>query len=133
MERRRILVVDDDQDIREALLDVLTDAGYSVLLAAGGAQALAILEADETPSLILLDLMMPGMDPLAFRAAQLANPRTASIPLIVVSATGNVRQTAELVGAAGYVEKPMKLEEILREVELRCGGGPARPPGAPHP
>ena len=118
---RRILVVDDDQDIRETLLDVLTDAGYSVLLAANGAEALAILEGDETPSLILLDLMMPGMEPLAFRAAQMANPRTASIPLVVVSATGNVRETAELIGAAGYVEKPMKLDDILGEIELRCG------------
>jgi CheY-like chemotaxis protein len=125
-----ILVIDDDQDIRETLQDVLCDAGYSVLLAANGAEALALLGVEEPPSLILLDLKMPGMDAFAFRAAQAADQRIASVPVVILSASGDLSKDAESLGAAGYIEKPVKLDMILREVSLRCGTASSGPMGS---
>jgi CheY-like chemotaxis protein len=127
--QKRILVIDDDQDIREALLDVLGDAGYSVALAATATEALALLARDEPPSLILIDLKMPGMDAFAFRAAQARDPRIASVPVLVISASGNLPETAELLGAAGYIAKPMKLDVLLGELQRRCGPSSAGSPG----
>jgi CheY-like chemotaxis protein len=115
-----VLVIDDDEDIREALGDVLGDAGYSVRVAASGSEALELLRDLEPPSLILLDLMMPGMDGFAFRAAQVADPRIASIPVLIVSAGGNLAADAKRLGATGFIQKPMKLDVILREVAARC-------------
>jgi two-component system, chemotaxis family, chemotaxis protein CheY len=115
-----ILVIDDDEDIREALVDVLGDAGYSVRVAASGSDALELLRGVEPPSLILLDLMMPGMDGFAFRAAQVADPRIASIPVVIVSAGGNLATDAKRLGATGFIQKPMRLDAILREVGSRC-------------
>lgn len=115
-----ILVIDDDEDIREALVDVLGDAGYSVQVAASGNEALELLGSVEPPSLILLDLMMPGMDGFGFRAAQVADPRIASVPVLIISAGGNLATDAKRLGATGFIQKPMKLDVILREVGSRC-------------
>ncbi len=128
MSTQRILIIDDDQDIRETLQDVLCDAGYSVLLAANATEALERLADAEPPSLILLDLRMPGMDAVAFRAAQTANPRVASVPVVIISASGNLSKHAAHLGAVGYLEKPMKLDAILSEVSLRCGSPSEGPP-----
>jgi CheY-like chemotaxis protein len=65
--------------------------------------------------------MMPGMDASGFRAAQIADPRIAGVPVLIVSAGGNLARHAQRLGAAGYIEKPMKLDVILREVGQRCG------------
>jgi CheY-like chemotaxis protein len=115
-----ILVVDDDEDIRETLVDVLADAGYAARVAAGGREALELLADGDLPSLILLDLMMPGMDGFAFRAAQAADPRIASIPVLVVSASRDLAKEARRLGATGWLQKPMKLDAVLREVGSRC-------------
>lgn len=127
MASHRILVVDDDQDIRETLLDVLGDAGYSVVLAANAADALELLAEGELPSLILIDLKMPGMDASAFREAQAADHRIASVPVVILSASGDLPRSAELLGAAGYIEKPMKLDVLLNEVGRRCCPASAAP------
>jgi CheY-like chemotaxis protein len=115
-----ILVVDDDPDIREALQDVLEYEGYSVLLAANGAEALTVLASSAPPSLILLDLMMPVMDGFKFRAKQLEDPRFASVPVVIVSAGGEIMKHAKQLGAAGYIEKPMSRGAILDVVSRRC-------------
>jgi CheY-like chemotaxis protein len=114
-----ILVVDDDPDIREALQDALEDEGYSVLLAANGAEALTALASRAPPSLILLDLMMPVMDGFTFRAKQLEDPRFASVPVVIVSAGGDIMKHARQLGVAGYIEKPMSRAAVLREVARR--------------
>ncbi|HET9595586.1 MAG TPA: response regulator [Anaeromyxobacteraceae bacterium] len=109
----RVLVVEDDPDIREALEEALASEGYEVALATDGAHALRV--AHETlPDLILLDLMMPVMNGWAFRAAQRADPALAGIPVIVVSAVDSDR-IAE-VEADGYVCKPFTLQELFAEV-----------------
>src|SRR3954462_14953231 len=85
----RILVVDDDADVREGIAIALADEGYDVLAAQNGADALAMLRnlgGEAPPEAILLDMTMPVMDGATFRERQLEDPRLASIPVIFCSA-----------------------------------------------
>ncbi|AKT42254.1 chemotaxis protein CheY [Chondromyces crocatus] len=113
--RKTILVVDDDQDIRDTLTELLVDEGYDVLNAAHGGEALATLRSQTRPNLILLDLMMPVMDGWQFRAEQSKDPEFADIPVVVVSATGKDDKVAKL-GAVQLLKKPIRLEELLDAV-----------------
>ncbi len=116
--RATILVVDDDLGIREALEAVLSSSGYDVALAANGQAALdLLLRGRSLPSLILLDLMMPVMDGWQFRSRQLQQERLREIPVVIISAGGNVQQKAENLGAAGWLRKPMMMPVLLREVK----------------
>lgn len=118
---RSVLVVDDDLEIREALRDVLEDAGHSVALAANGTLALEYLETHENPRVILLDMMMPGLDGWGFRAKQLSEPAIAKVPVVVMSASAYVAKSGGFE-ADGYIQKPFKLEQLL-EVLDRFGDG----------
>src|ERR671922_368969 len=91
--RRRILVVDDDRDLRELLGAVLTAAGYDVLMAENGAAALSVLRT-VLPDLIILDLMMPVMNGWQFREAQNALPDYARIPVVCLSGHHAARHQA---------------------------------------
>jgi len=108
-----ILVVDDDRGIRETLGDVLRDEGYRVELASDGSEALARLRLGDVPSLILLDLSMPGMSGLEFRRAQLDDAALAGIPVVVLSADPK----NPLPEVAGWLRKPVDLHELLATVE----------------
>lgn len=110
---REVLIIDDDRDIREALRDTLEDEGYVVRTANNGREALAGLEQDWHPSVILLDLMMPIMDGWEFRRRQLAQPGLAGIPVLVVSADRNADRAAGELGVAGYLRKPLMLQALL--------------------
>ncbi|CAM3995501.1 response regulator [Corallococcus sp. ZKHCc1 1396] len=116
-----LLVVDDDMDIRDALQDVLELEGYAVQLAADGLEALERLRSSEPrPQLILLDLMMPRMDGVAFREA-LRNERACSdIPVLVASAELDLRSTADGMDVAGYLRKPLDLPALLTTVKRLC-------------
>ena len=119
----RILLVEDDLAIRDALAEVLEALGYSVRCAGNGAEALEILAAaaEELPTLIVLDLMMPVMDGFAFREAARRVPRLADIPVMVVSASDvtSVPRLAEL-DAAAFLAKPFELERFVEEVHRLC-------------
>src|SRR3954469_1683244 len=96
---KTLMVVDDDTVIRESLADVLQEEGYSVVTAIHGEDALTKLRGGmPVPCLILLDLMMPVMTGGEFFAAQQADPAIAGIPVVVISADGNVRQKAQPFG-----------------------------------
>lgn len=82
----RVLVADDDEAIRTLLSDMLRDEGYGVDQAADGSEALARLEGDELPDLIVLDLMMPGVTGWDVLEALEESPRLASIPVVVLTA-----------------------------------------------
>ncbi len=110
---RKILVVDDDADVRSSLQEVLEDEGFSVTVAGDGQEALRRLEGGLTPDVILLDLMMPVMDGIQFRTKQLARPRLCSIPVVVLSAQSNVRDLHHQMRCAGALRKPVRLEELL--------------------
>ena len=110
---RSILIVEDDLDVREALTQVLEFEGYAVAGVTNGQEALDRLRAGEHPSLILLDLMMPVMDGLQFRAEQMGDPSLAHIPVIVISADGKVDQKVASLGVAGYMKKPLDVDSLL--------------------
>ena len=110
-----ILVVDDDPDIRDALREVFLAEGFSVADARHGAEALDWLRTHDGAIGILLDLMMPVLDGWAFRAEQLADPRLASIPVIVLSAHASRGDVAQL-GAAAFLSKPVDLDALLLAV-----------------
>jgi two-component system, chemotaxis family, chemotaxis protein CheY len=124
-----ILVVEDDPDILEAVSDVLLGEGYRVARARHGREALDRVAA-EPPDLILLDLMMPVMDGLAFARALRADGRQPPIPVVVISADGNAEHAAG-VGARAFLAKPFDLEALLAAVR-GAGVGPESP-GASHP
>ena len=109
----RILVVEDDRDIRDSVVEVLEAAGYDVSAAADGREALRVLDAGPRPDVILLDLMMPNMNGFEFREAQLANPAHASIPIAVLTADADAKLKAQQLQASGWVRKPIKIEPLL--------------------
>jgi CheY-like chemotaxis protein len=114
----RIMVVDDDVDLRETMLDVLRDAGFEAIGAANGADALQCLALlDRLPCVIFLDLMMPVMDGSGFRQKQLADPTLADIPVVAISAYRDVAEQANVLGVP-HLAKPIRLETI-RETALR--------------
>jgi CheY-like chemotaxis protein len=106
-----ILVVDDDQEVREAICDVLSDEGYVVAAACNGAEALNVLrQAAAPPSLIVLDLTMPVMDGFEFLERRRMDVGLSAIPVVVVSATIDSR--IDLPGVV-VVRKPIELESLL--------------------
>jgi CheY-like chemotaxis protein len=102
-----ILLVEDDDDVREDLSELLRGEGYPVATASNGKDALAQLEAGCRPRLIILDLMMPVMDGWQLRAALLRHREWSQIPVLVFSGAGDVRQHAADLSADGYVAKPV--------------------------
>jgi two-component system response regulator MprA len=109
-----ILLVDDDLDIRREVSEILREEGFDVMAASGGAEALRLLgESSALPVVILLDLVMPRTDGWEFRRAQLADPRLASIPVLVFSSFGSGPRNAADLRAAGFVTKPFAIAELL--------------------
>lgn len=119
----RILVVDDDEDIVELLRFVLTDAGYAVVTATDGHQALAAVT-QAMPDLILLDMKMPIMDGQQF-AAELRRGHDDAAPIIVLTAAADARKRALEIGAIGWLAKPFELPDLLRAVGARVGNPPS--------
>lgn len=114
-----VLVVDDDPDILDAICDILEGEGYRVARARHGIEALERVD-EETPAIILLDLMMPVMDGLAFAQALKQRPRFPRIPIVVISADGSP-QKAAAVGAAGFLAKPFDIDALLSQVSHMSG------------
>jgi len=117
----RILVVDDDPDIRETMIEVLEEAGYLAVGAADGVEALAQLrDPEDRWCVVLLDLMMPNMDGRTFRSEQLQDPGIAPIPVVIVSAMSDVAEAAEELQVAAHVNKPVRLSELVKIVDRFC-------------
>ena len=116
----RILIADDDPDVRESLRLLLELQGHSVEEARNGQEALNRLAASAPPSVIVLDLMMPVMDGWQFRRAQLQNPLVAAVPIVVISAVPAHLQRAMELGAHRVFVKPFDYEALLAEVDTIC-------------
>jgi CheY-like chemotaxis protein len=112
-----VLVVDDDQGIRELLAEALEMEGFDVKAAGNGAQALTLME-HWRPDVIVLDLNMPIMDGWAFRAAQRGKPAIADIPIIVFSAAFQGGQQIDVLNAAAFLPKPCDLDHLIRIVGM---------------
>jgi CheY-like chemotaxis protein len=120
----RILVVEDDETIRESLVEFLGDNGFEGLGAVHGRDALDKLRGTgPSPCLIVLDLMMPVMDGQAFREEQLQDPALSRIPTVVMSAYTEGQRIADRVRATAYLKKPLKLDQFLEAVRRHCTHG----------
>lgn len=113
--RELVLVVEDDEGIREFVETALSDEGYEVMTAPHGAAALGLLE-QRPPAIILLDMRMPVMDGWQFAQAYRAQPGPHA-PIIVVTAAREATERAAQIGAEGVLPKPFHLAELLEVVE----------------
>jgi CheY-like chemotaxis protein len=116
--RPRLLLVEDDEQIREFLQDALTDEGYEVRPAPTGRAGLAALD-EWRPALILLDLRMPDMNGWEFRDEQRTIPGLAEIPVIVMTAAADPPEHLAPLAPAAIVPKPFDLDALLETVQ-RC-------------
>ena len=115
----RILVVEDDDAIRELVTEILREDGYQVREASNGVEALEQLERDR-PDLIVLDLMMPVMDGWAFVEECRTKPECGDVPIVVTSASHDLPHTAELLRSFGVrtcLSKPFDVDGLLALVE----------------
>ncbi len=132
-EPRRILVVDDDEDIRVIVRTLLTNAGYETACAASGREALDGA-ASLRPDLVLLDVGMPEMSGWQVCAALRSQPETAALPVVMLTVRSEIRDliTSLQVGADDYVTKPFTKRRLLEAVEALLSQ-PARERGAALP
>ena len=123
--RSRIVLIEDDDDIRESLSDFLESEGYSVRSFPNGKVALDSLAQDHEASVILLDLMMPVMDGFQFlKARKNYGDALVQLPTYVVSAVAN-KDILKGQDVAGYLNKPLDIEHLLQIVEAHVT--PAKP------
>src|SRR5580658_4935686 len=129
MNASRILVVDDESDIRRLLQEILTEEGYDVEVAADAGQARAA-RARQTPDLVLLDIWMPDTDGITL-LREWSNEATDSCPVVMMSGHGTVETAVEAtrLGAYDFVEKPLSLAKLLRTVERALDARSRRPSG----
>jgi CheY-like chemotaxis protein len=113
------MVVDDEDLLRELLAEQLDEAGYDVLVAANGTEALALLTAGEVVDVLISDLSMPGMNGIALiRAAQEARPGLPAVLLTGYTGDGASFAVGEVVaGSYSLVRKPIHLKELVDRVE----------------
>ncbi|HHS97811.1 MAG TPA: response regulator [Chloroflexi bacterium] len=114
----KILVAEDEKDIRELIAFTLRFAGYDVVLANNGAEALQKV-AEERPALILLDVRMPKMTGYEVCRRLKENPQTEDIPVVFLSAKGQDREVQEGFesGAVDYIIKPFVPDELIAQVK----------------
>jgi CheY-like chemotaxis protein len=115
----RVLLVEDNDDIRESYATLIRERGYDVQTAVNGRDALDKLEAAGSVDVILLDLMMPVMDGWQFRRRLLDEPKWAAIPVVLMSGAGELERHARSLGAAAYLEKPIRLNALYGVLESR--------------
>ncbi len=113
----RVLVADDNADMRDYLARLLRSAGYQVQTVNDGQQALDAVRAD-SPDLVVSDVMMPGLDGLALVSALRTDPRTAAVPVLLLSARAGQEASIEglQAGADDYLVKPFAAAELLARV-----------------
>jgi two-component system nitrogen regulation response regulator NtrX len=129
MNASRILVVDDESDIRRLLQEILTEEGYEVEVAADAGQARAA-RARQTPDLVLLDIWMPDTDGITL-LREWSNEASDACPVVMMSGHGTVDTAVEAtrLGAYDFVEKPLSLAKLLRTVERALDAKLRRPSG----
>jgi CheY-like chemotaxis protein len=117
---RTVLVVDDDEDLREVTVDLLRARGYDADGAEDGAAALERIRAAGVPAVILLDMRMPVMNGWQF-ARVFREHHDRSAPIVVVTAASDAHRSAKEVEADGWLSKPFDPDELLAAVEERIG------------
>ena len=128
----RLLLIDDDDDLRDTLSEALTEAGFVVSSAANGREALKHLEAGSRPDVILLDLLMPVMNGWQFCQARKADPELAGIPVIAMSAAvSRDPGSPYYLDVDDFVAKPIELDDLVTKLKAHGPGDISDPPRAP--
>ena len=119
-----ILVVEDNGKNMKLFRDVLLAKGYRTLAATTGEEAVA-LAVEHSPDLVLMDIQLPGIDGVAALGRLRADDRTASVPVVALTAQAmeGDRERFLAAGFDGYISKPVNLAEFVATVEIYCEGG----------
>jgi len=119
---KRILAIEDQEDNRRILRDLLTAKGYTLIEATTGEEGLTAAER-ERPDLILMDIQLPGLDGYEVTRRIKANPELRHIPIIAVTsyALSGDEQKAAAAGCDGYVTKPFSPRKLLAKIEEYLG------------
>jgi CheY-like chemotaxis protein len=119
----KILIVEDDEAIAQALASLLEGEGYRAVHVSDGRSALVELRSGDKPSVIILDLTMPGMNGWQFREEQVKDDALAAIPILVCTADARAAEDAREIGAAGWLQKPVDPARLLEAVGEHCRPG----------
>jgi CheY-like chemotaxis protein len=111
---KSVLIIEDDDDVRDALAQLLEDEGYGVHAAHNGREGLQIASEAAPPRVIVLDLMMPIMNGWEFLAARRNDPRLRNVPVVVVSAAGDPKRLGEVTA---FLRKPIDIRRLLQVVQ----------------
>lgn len=114
-----ILVVEDDEDIRSSIVDLLESEGFDAQGASNGKEALDLLSEIPKPCLVFLDMMMPIMNGREFLDRVMEDSYLAPVPVVVVSA---IADKTDITGAVAYVKKPIDIDVLLNLVHRFCEG-----------
>ena len=112
----KVLVVDDEEQIRAVLSDFLMKKGYEVVLASNGEEAIELVKTED-PHVILLDVKMPGIDGIETCRRLKEDEKTRSIPIIMITAFADREIEAYIEGADDFIVKPFNMLEISFRVE----------------
>ncbi|MGH7843903.1 MAG: UDP-3-O-acyl-N-acetylglucosamine deacetylase [Candidatus Binatia bacterium] len=120
IEEKTILVVDDEDGVRESVREILTDEGYRVIEASDGRKVLGLIQKNH-PDLVLLDIWMPELDGIGLLKE--IKQHRPTVPVIMVSGHGNIQTavTATKIGAFDFIEKPLSLDGLLTSVRRALG------------
>jgi CheY-like chemotaxis protein len=114
--RGSVLIVEDDEDIRAAMAELLESEGFDISVASNGQEGLEVLNQMVPPCLVLLDLMMPVMNGEDFLRHVRQNPALNIVPIIIVTASGQ----APLPGTQGILKKPFEITDLFTTVNEHC-------------
>jgi CheY-like chemotaxis protein len=131
----RVLVIDDEPAIGHVIRLLLESQGHQVLVADDGSRGFALAQR-QAPDVVILDVMMPVMDGFAVLDALRNDPRTAAMPIVMLSAltAEDIEERCRELGAAAYVRKPFLSDELLGSLELALSGAsPLARPGVGSP
>ena|SRR5579872_1717349 len=114
----RVLITEDDYDLRTIVSDFLTASGYKTTMACDGEEAMARIKA-QRPDLLILDLSLPKLDGWSVVRQLRALPETQTLPVIAFTAHAMAgdRAKAEAAGCNGFITKPFRPEDLLREIQ----------------
>ena len=136
MKCKSILIIEDNEEIRQTLEEVLRGEGYQAFGVSNGKEALRVLKAMPGPALILLDMMMPTMNGWEFLEVKKSNWQIADLPVVVLSALdapNALTKNSKPLAAKGYIRKPIDLDVLMEAIQLYCEGpGDDSIPGTPE-
>jgi CheY-like chemotaxis protein len=111
-DRRRILIVDDEEGFRDGMADLLEMEGYLTAVARDAIEAVRMVP-EFRPEVILLDLRMPLLDGEGFLRGMSGVPATKMVPVVLISAKEDLQKVAERTGATAYLQKPFEAPQLL--------------------